>query len=263
MPRSYYVSGRLTIRTAARAQSSHDDEVSLGASARLAREPRHLGPAVSATGPLGRSGLGAMPDLGRHGGGGKLPVMDRGSTAHLPVVSAGGLIVIGLSDWAVVSAGGLIVIGSFVAEGRAVVEGRVPESYPAWLFRVGFLLALAWFGLAERHGRCDPESGPMVFRSRMAMLPGGRRGNTSTLRDLEPVSQPRRGWPRAGPPHSRRRRHARGTCSWRRARMGLSAVRTRLEVMKSVPYRRQQRRTRTCSSSSNRSGPAATGTSAT
>ena len=51
------------------------------------------------------------------------------------------------------SAGGLIVIGSFVAKGRAVVEGRVPESYPAWLFWVGFLLALAWFGLAERRQR--------------------------------------------------------------------------------------------------------------
>ncbi len=44
-------------------------------------------------------------------------------------------------------------IGSFVAEGRAVVEERVPESYPAWLFWVGFLLAPAWFGVAERRQR--------------------------------------------------------------------------------------------------------------
>ena len=51
------------------------------------------------------------------------------------------------------SAGGLIVIGSFVAEGRAVVEGRVPENYPAWLFWAGLLLALAWFGFAERRQR--------------------------------------------------------------------------------------------------------------
>ncbi len=55
-----------------------------------------------------------------------------------------------VSDWGIVSAGGLIVIGSFVAEGRAVVEERLPESYPAWLFWVGFLIALAWFGFAER-----------------------------------------------------------------------------------------------------------------
>ena len=58
-----------------------------------------------------------------------------------------------VSDWGIVSAGGLIVIGSFVAQGRAVVEERVPESYPAWLFWVGFLLALAWFGFAERRQR--------------------------------------------------------------------------------------------------------------
>jgi len=54
------------------------------------------------------------------------------------------------SDWAIVTAGGLIVIGSFVAEWRAVVETRVPESYPVRLFLVGFLIALAGFGFAER-----------------------------------------------------------------------------------------------------------------
>ena len=49
--------------------------------------------------------------------------------------------------------GGLIVIGSFVAEWRAVVEERVPESYPAGLFWLGFLLALGWFLVAERRQR--------------------------------------------------------------------------------------------------------------
>ncbi len=37
-------------------------------------------------GPLGRSGLGAVPDLGRVGDGGELLVLDRGSTAGLPRV---------------------------------------------------------------------------------------------------------------------------------------------------------------------------------
>ncbi len=59
------------------------------------------------------------------------------------------------SDWAVVSAGGLVVIGSFVADWRAVVEERVPEPFPAWLFWTGFLLALVWFGVAERRQRTD------------------------------------------------------------------------------------------------------------
>ena len=56
-------------------------------------------------------------------------------------------------DWGIVCGGGLIVIGSFVAEWRAVVEERVPESYPAWLFWLGFLIALGWFGVAERRQR--------------------------------------------------------------------------------------------------------------
>jgi hypothetical protein len=68
------------------------------------------------------------------------------STPHRPRAYRG-------SDWGIVCTGGLIVIGSFVAEWRAVVEERVPESYPAGLFWLGFLLALGWFLVAERRQR--------------------------------------------------------------------------------------------------------------
>ena len=40
------------------------------------------------------------------------------------------------------------------------------------------------------------------------------------------------GWRRAGPPRPRRRRLSRDRCFWRRGRVGLSADRTRPEVMK-------------------------------
>jgi hypothetical protein len=56
----------------------------------------------------------------------------------------------GARDWAVAIAGGLLVIGSFLDEGRAVVEGRVPRDFPAGLFFAGLLLGLGWFLYAER-----------------------------------------------------------------------------------------------------------------
>lgn len=56
-------------------------------------------------------------------------------------------------DWMVASAGGLVVIGSFVADWRAVVDERVPAAYPAWVFWVGFSMAVGWFVHAERRAR--------------------------------------------------------------------------------------------------------------
>jgi hypothetical protein len=48
-------------------------------------------------------------------------------------------------DWVVETVAGLMVIGSFVAESRAAIEGRVPQHFPAWLFWGGWLLGMAWF----------------------------------------------------------------------------------------------------------------------
>ncbi len=66
-------------------------------------------------------------------------------------------------DWAIASLGGAIVILSFLAEWRVVIEERVPETYPAWLFWIGFLLSLLWFLHAERRTRL----------SAVAMILGG------------------------------------------------------------------------------------------
>jgi hypothetical protein len=53
-------------------------------------------------------------------------------------------------DWSVEILAGLIVVASFLAESRAVVEGRMPEHFPAWLFWVGWMMGIAWFIRAER-----------------------------------------------------------------------------------------------------------------
>ncbi len=53
-------------------------------------------------------------------------------------------------DWGVEVLAGLIVVASFLAESRAVLESRVPQHFPAWLFWVGWLLGLAWFVGRER-----------------------------------------------------------------------------------------------------------------
>ncbi|HKC12061.1 MAG TPA: hypothetical protein VKI41_08500 [Vicinamibacteria bacterium] len=53
-------------------------------------------------------------------------------------------------DWSVEILAGLIVISSFLAESRAVIEARIPEHFPAWLFWVGWAMGLAWFIRAER-----------------------------------------------------------------------------------------------------------------
>ena len=76
-------------------------------------------------------------------------------------------------------------------------------------------------------------------RGRKAVFVGSASVDT---RHLELVSQPRSGWLRTGPPHPRRRRHARYRYSWRRARMGLSAARTRVEVMRLVLNRTRRSR---------------------
>jgi hypothetical protein len=56
-------------------------------------------------------------------------------------------------DWAVEINAGLIVIVSFVWEWRVVLEERVPEQFPAWLFWLGWSLGLAWFVARERTWR--------------------------------------------------------------------------------------------------------------
>lgn len=53
-------------------------------------------------------------------------------------------------DWAVGVAGGLLVIASFVADWRAVLEQRMPRSFPAPLFLAGWVLGLGWFLRVER-----------------------------------------------------------------------------------------------------------------
>ena len=56
------------------------------------------------------------------------------------------------ADWGVAIASGLVVIASFLAEWRAVVEGRLPRDFPAGLFFTGLALGLAWFLYRSRAG---------------------------------------------------------------------------------------------------------------
>ena len=56
-------------------------------------------------------------------------------------------------DWIVEIGAGLIVILAFVWEWRVVLEERVPEHFPAWLFWLGWALGLAWFLARERTWR--------------------------------------------------------------------------------------------------------------
>jgi hypothetical protein len=56
------------------------------------------------------------------------------------------------ADWVLAVAGGLLVIGSFTTEWRAVLERRVPDAFPAWLFALGFATGLVAFVRAERRG---------------------------------------------------------------------------------------------------------------
>jgi hypothetical protein len=63
------------------------------------------------------------------------------------------------SDWAVTIACGMLVIASFLAEWRAVVEGRVPRNFPAGLFLAGLSLGLAWFLYVERRERSQRTAG--------------------------------------------------------------------------------------------------------
>jgi len=53
------------------------------------------------------------------------------------------------ADWAMAAAGGLLVIGSFLAEGDAVLEQRLPERFPAWLLAAGMLMGTAAWLRAE------------------------------------------------------------------------------------------------------------------
>ncbi len=69
----------------------------------------------------------------------------------------------GVRDWAVVTTGGVIVILSFLAGWRVVIEERVPEDFPAWLFWLGFLLSLGWFLHVERRT-------PLPVRRTLAVL---------------------------------------------------------------------------------------------
>lgn len=57
------------------------------------------------------------------------------------------------SDWAVEIAAGLTVVAALVARCRDVLEGRVPDGFPAWLFWIGWLLGVTWFVRVERAGR--------------------------------------------------------------------------------------------------------------
>ncbi len=77
-----------------------------------------------------------------------------------------------------------------------------------------------------------PEGGDDLIRAEAGAASQRHR---SCADFIEAVSSPRRGWPRTGPPRSRRRRYPRDKWFGRRARMGLSAVRTRLEVRKPRP----------------------------
>ena len=53
-------------------------------------------------------------------------------------------------DWMIEIGAGLLVIGAFVSEWRAVLDQRVPQYFPAWLFWVGVVLGVSWFIVAER-----------------------------------------------------------------------------------------------------------------
>ena len=64
-------------------------------------------------------------------------------------------------EWALAVAGGLLVVASFVAGWRVVVDQRIPESFPAPLFVLGFLLAGAAFLISEmRLVRAAAGTGP-------------------------------------------------------------------------------------------------------
>jgi len=56
-------------------------------------------------------------------------------------------------DWVVEISAGLIVIVSFVWEWQVVLEERVPEQFPAWLFWFGWSIGLVWFVARERTWR--------------------------------------------------------------------------------------------------------------
>jgi hypothetical protein len=64
-----------------------------------------------------------------------------------------------VGDWAVVIACGVLVIACFLAEWRAVVEGRVPRDFPAGLFFAGLSLGLGWFLYAERRASAQRAAG--------------------------------------------------------------------------------------------------------
>jgi hypothetical protein len=63
-------------------------------------------------------------------------------------------------DWLIVVAGGVIVLVSFLVHGDAVIEGRLPGSYPAGLFWSGWGLGAGWFLWTELRERRSARGGP-------------------------------------------------------------------------------------------------------
>ena len=75
----------------------------------------------------------------------------------LALVAGGSLILLSpererryrLWEWGLAALGGATVIGSFLANWRPAVEGRLPDAFPAALFWVGWLLAVIVMTRAE------------------------------------------------------------------------------------------------------------------
>jgi hypothetical protein len=74
---------------------------------------------------------------------------------------------LGAIDWALLMTGGLIAIIAMTLGWRAVLEGRMPDPFPAWLFWIGWLVGAARFTVIIRR----------TFRRAAAgVFPGDLRG---------------------------------------------------------------------------------------
>ena len=57
------------------------------------------------------------------------------------------------ADWSVGILAGFLVVASFLAEGGAVAEQRVPRVFPSAVFWTGWVLGVSWFLFAEMRER--------------------------------------------------------------------------------------------------------------
>jgi hypothetical protein len=81
-----------------------------------------------------------------------------------------------------------LTLAAFLAGSNAVIDHRLPERFPLWVFWSGFILGLAWFAGVERREAQGRSRGPLVGVRVRTLAPTDARA-PSTVRSAAPVER--------------------------------------------------------------------------